>query len=92
MLVTRIVAKAHNFISAGNAKRHEVFKNMGYLPAHPSDMKLRVLPSYTFVPMSEVEQHVQQMVRLKQCLNLIVSATCPQQSAKLPSLPISASN
>jgi len=32
------------------------------LPANPSDIKLRVLPSYTFVPMSEVEQHVQQMV------------------------------
>ena len=25
-------------------------------------LELRVLPSYTFVPMSEVEQHVQQMV------------------------------
>ena len=56
---TRIVAKAHSLtISAGNAKRHEVFKKMGYLPADPSDIKLRVLPSYTFVPMSEVEQHV----------------------------------
>ena len=63
VLVTRIVAKAHSLtISAGNAKRHEVFKKMGYLPADPSDIKLRVLPSYTFVPMSEVEQHVQQMV------------------------------
>ena len=37
-------------------------EKMGYLPADPSDIKLRVLPSYTFVPMSEVEQHVQQMV------------------------------
>ena len=63
VLVTRIVAKAHSLtISAGNAKRHEVFKKMGYLPADPSDIKLRVLPSYTFVPMSEVEQDVQQMV------------------------------
>mmetsp|Transcript_46368 Transcript_46368/g.75979 ORF Transcript_46368/g.75979 Transcript_46368/m.75979 type:complete len:155 (-) Transcript_46368:36-500(-) len=63
VLVTRIVAKAHSLtISAGNAKRHEVFKKMGYLPADPSEIMLRVLPSYTFVPMSEVEQHVQQMV------------------------------
>ena len=63
MLVTRIVAKAHSLtIGAGNAKRHEVFKKMGYLPADPSDSKLRVLPSYTFVPMCEVEQDVQQMV------------------------------
>ena len=43
-------------------QRHEVFKKMGYLPADPCDIKLRVLPSYTFVPMFEVEQHVQQMV------------------------------
>ena len=63
MLVTHIVAKAHTLtISAGNAKRHEVFKKKGYLPANPFDIKLRVLPSYTFVPMSEVEQDVQQMV------------------------------
>eukprot|EP00670_Eutreptiella_braarudii_P029307 CAMPEP_0174377400 /NCGR_PEP_ID=MMETSP0811_2-20130205/121443_1 /TAXON_ID=73025 ORGANISM="Eutreptiella gymnastica-like, Strain CCMP1594" /NCGR_SAMPLE_ID=MMETSP0811_2 /ASSEMBLY_ACC=CAM_ASM_000667 /LENGTH=115 /DNA_ID=CAMNT_0015529439 /DNA_START=959 /DNA_END=1303 /DNA_ORIENTATION=+ len=55
VLVTRIVAKAHSLtISAGNAKRHEVFKKMGYLPADPSEIMLRVLPSYTFVPMSEV--------------------------------------
>ena len=59
MLVTRIVAKAHSLtIGAGNAKRHEVFKKMGYLPADPSDSKLRVLPSYTVVPMCEVEQDV----------------------------------
>ena len=46
VLVTRIVAKAHSLtFSAGNAKRHEVFKKMGYLPADPSDIKLRVLPS-----------------------------------------------
>ena len=57
------VAKAHSLtISAGNANRHQVFKKMSYLPANPCDIKLRVLPSYTFVPMSEVEQHVQQMV------------------------------
>ena len=63
VLVTRIVAKAHSLtISAGNAKRHEVFKKMGYLPADPSEIMLRVLASYTFVPMSEVEQGVQQMV------------------------------
>ena len=56
VLVSRIVAKAHSLtISAGNAKRHEVFKKMGYLPADPSDIKLRVLPSYTFFPMFEVE-------------------------------------
>ena len=43
MLASRIVAKAHSLtISAGNAKRHEVFKKMGYLPADPSDIKLRV--------------------------------------------------
>ena len=40
----------------------EVFKKMGYLPADPADIKLRVLPFYTFVAMSEVEQDVQQMV------------------------------
>ena len=39
-----------------------IFGGSSYLPADPSDIKLRVLPSYTFVPMSEVEQHVQQMV------------------------------
>ena len=63
MLVTRIVSKAHSLtISASNAKRHEVFKKMGYLPANPSHIKVRVLPSYTFVPMSEVEHDVQLMV------------------------------
>ena len=64
-----IVAKAHSLtINAGNAKRNDVFKKMGYLPADPSDIKLRVLPSYTFVPMSEVEQDVQQMVAARACL------------------------
>ena len=44
--------QAHSLtISAGNANRHQVFKKMGYLPANPSDIKLRVLPSYSFVPM-----------------------------------------
>ena len=63
VLVTHIVAKAHSLtISAGNATRHEIFKRMGYLPADPSEIKLRVLPSYTFVAMSDVEQGVQQMV------------------------------
>ena len=63
VLVTRIVAKAHSLtISAGSAKQHEVFKKMGYLPADPAEIMLRVLSSYTFVPMSEVEQGVRQMV------------------------------
>ena len=40
MLVTRIVAKAHSLtISAGDAKRLEVFKRMGYLPADPSEIQ-----------------------------------------------------
>ena len=62
VLVARIVAKAHSLaISAGNATRHEIFKRMGYLPADPSEIKLRVL-SYTFVAICDVEQGVQQMV------------------------------
>ena len=59
VLVTRIVAKAHSLtMSAGNAKRHEVFKKIGYLPADRSNIKLRGPPSYTFVPMSQVKQDV----------------------------------
>ena len=63
VLVTHIVAKAHSLtISAGNATRHEIFKTMGYLPTDPSEIKLRVLPSYTSAAMSDAEQGAQQMV------------------------------
>ena len=59
IIVTRIVAKAHRLTVAGDdAKQWQTFKAIGYLPATPSDIKLRVFPSYIFVPMSEVEQQV----------------------------------
>ena len=50
------------YISAGNAKRPEIFKRRGCHPADPSEIKLHVLPSHTFVAMSDVEQGVQQML------------------------------
>ena len=93
VLVTHIVAKAHSLtISAGNAKRHEVFKKMGYLRYQTS--------SCGFCPLTFLFQCLRwsrmfskwQLQGLRQCLNLILSATCQQQSAKLPSLPISACN
>ena len=49
-------------MSAGSAKRHEIVKGRGCRPADPSEIKLRVLPSYTFVAISHVEQGVQQML------------------------------
>ena len=64
----RIVAKAHRLTVAGDdAKRWQTFKAMGYLPATPSDIKLRVFPSYIFVPMSEVEQQVRAAIDARAC-------------------------
>ena len=63
IIVTRIVAKAHRLTMAGDdAKRWQTFKAMGYLPATPSDIKLRVFPSYIFVPMSELSSRLGQLL------------------------------
>ena len=40
---------------ARSCSPYEVFKTMGHLLADPLDITLQGLPSYTFVPMSEVE-------------------------------------
>ena len=53
---------------------------MGYLPVDPSDIKLRVLLSYTFVPMSEVEQDVQQMVAAR--AQALLDPVCNLPAAK----------
>lgn len=63
ILVTRIVARAHALtVASGASKRHAHFKQLGYLPCAPADIKLRVLPSYVFTPLSDVEQKVQSML------------------------------
>ena len=59
VLVARIVAKARSLtVNAGNAKRHDIFKTMAHFPAKPSELKLRVLPSYTLFLCPDVEVQV----------------------------------